>query len=75
MGAPPKNKHKSRHIFTQETTQLIIIKTKMKMKNISHRYNINRTRSRHGHKYSLHKVSQCTYFEKHLQMTDSGGVL
>ena len=28
---------------------------KMKMKNRSHRYNINRLRSRHGHKYSIYK--------------------
>ena len=29
----------------------------MKMKNKSHRYDINRPRSRHGHKYSKYKVS------------------
>ena len=28
---------------------------KMKMKNRSHRYDINRPRSRHGHKYSNYK--------------------
>ena len=28
------------------------------MKNRSHRYDINRPRSRHGHKYSGYKVSQ-----------------
>ena len=28
------------------------MKVKMKMKNRSHRYDINRPRSRHGHKYS-----------------------
>ena len=31
---------------------------KMKMKNRSLRYDINRPRSRHGHKYSKYKVSQ-----------------
>ena len=31
------------------------MKMKMKMKNISHRYNINRPWSRHGHKYSKYK--------------------
>ena len=35
--------------------RLIIIKMKMKMKNRSHRYDINRPRSRHGHKYSKYK--------------------
>ena len=28
----------------------------MKKKKISHRYNINRPRSRHGHKYSKYKT-------------------
>ena len=35
--------------------RLIIIKMKMKMKNRSDRYEINRPRSRHGHKYSKYK--------------------
>ena len=30
----------------------------MKMKNGSHRYDISRSRSRHGHNYSKYKVSQ-----------------
>ena len=30
----------------------------MKMKNRSHRYHINTSRPRHGHKYSKYKVSQ-----------------
>ena len=34
---------------------LIILKMKMKMKNRSHRYEINRAKSRHGHKYSKYK--------------------
>ena len=33
------------------------MKIKMKMKNISHRYYINRPRSRQGHKYS--KYNKC----------------
>ena len=36
---------------------LIIIKKKMKMKTRSDEYNINRPRSRHGHKYSIYKNS------------------
>ena len=35
--------------------RLIIIKMKMKTTNRSHRYSINRPRSRHGHKYSKYK--------------------
>ena len=31
---------------------------KMKMKNRSHRCNMNSPRSRHGHKYSTYKVSR-----------------
>ena len=33
----------------------------MKMKNRSHRYNINRPKYRHGHRYSKYKVSQNHY--------------
>ena len=50
-----KNKQKSKHVFTHEITQLIITNMKMKMKNRSHRYNINRPWSRHGHKFSKYK--------------------
>ena len=38
-----------------ETIQLIIMTMKMKMKNRSHIYDINRPRSRHGRKYSKYK--------------------
>ena len=38
-----------------EIMRLIIMKTEMKMKNRSHRYDINRPKSRHGHKYSKYK--------------------
>ena len=31
------------------------------MKNRLHRYDINRSRSRRGRKYSTYKVSQCLY--------------
>ena len=35
-----------------ENIQLIIMKMKIKMKNRSHKYDINRPVSRHGHNYS-----------------------
>ena len=35
-----------------ENIQLIIMKMKIKMKNRSHKYDINSPVSRHGHKYS-----------------------
>ena len=45
--------------MTREMTRLIIMKMKMKTKNRSHRYHINRPTSRHGNKYSKYrKVSQ-----------------
>ena len=37
---------------------LILMKMTLKMKNKSHRYNINKPRSRYGHKYSKYKMSQ-----------------
>ena len=56
IGRILKNKQKNKFVFAHEITRLIIMKMKMKMKNRPHRYDINRPRSRHGHKYS--KVSQ-----------------
>ena len=34
----------------------MIIKMRLKMKNRSHRYDINRIRRRHGHKYTKYKT-------------------
>ena len=50
-----KNNQKNNCVCLHETMQLIIMKTKIKMKNIPQRYDINRPRSRHGHKYSKYK--------------------
>ena len=50
-----RNKQKNKCPCIHEILRLIIMKMKMKMKNISHRYNINRPWSRHGHKYSKYK--------------------
>ena len=47
-----KIKQNSKRVFIHENTQLIIMKTRMKTKNRSHRRGKNRRRSRHGHKYS-----------------------
>ena len=35
------------------------MKIRLKIKNRSHRYDINRPHSRHGHKYTKYKMSQC----------------
>ena len=50
-----KNKQKNKCGTVHEIIQLIIMKMKMKMKNKSHRYDINRPRTRHGHKYSKYR--------------------
>ena len=57
---PVKNKQKNKCVCFHEIIRLIIMKIEMKMKNTSHRYDINRTRSSHEHKYSKYK--------KHLSM-------
>ena len=51
-----KNKQKNNCVCIHEIMRVIIIKMKMKMKNRSHRLDINRPRSRHGHKYSKYKT-------------------
>ena len=50
-----KNTPKNKCFCIHGIIRLIIIKMQMKMKNISHRYDINRPRSRHGHKYNKYK--------------------
>ena len=47
-----KNKQKKECAYVHKIIRLITMKMKMKIKNRSHRYGINRPRSRHGHKYS-----------------------
>ena len=47
-----KNKQKNKCVFIHEIIRLIIMKMKMKMKNRSHRYDINRPKPPHGHRYS-----------------------
>ena len=47
-----KNKQKNKFVCIHKIIRLIIMKMKMKLKNRSHRYDINRPRSRHGRRYS-----------------------
>ena len=47
---------KNKCTYFNEIVCLIIMKMRLKMKNGSHRYDINRTRSRHGHKYTKYKM-------------------
>ena len=55
-----KNKQKNKFFSIHEIMRLIMIKMKMKMKNGSPRYNINRPRSRYGYK--------CIEYKKCLSM-------
>ena len=50
-----KNKQKNKCVCFHEIIRLIILKMEMKMKNKSHRYDINRPRPRYGHKYSKYR--------------------
>ena len=47
------------------------MKMRLKMKNRSHRYDINRPRLRHGHKYTKYKmclrIMMVIYIEQHLR--------
>ena len=52
-----KNKQKFKCVYIHEIRRLIIMKMKMKMKYRSHRYDINRPRSTHEHKFS--KCKKC----------------
>ena len=50
-----KNKPKNKCVCIHEMMRLIVTKMKMKMKNRSHRYDINKPSSRHGYRYSKYK--------------------
>ena len=47
---------KKKCVFFNEIMCLSIMKMRLKMKIGSHRYDINRTRQRHGHKYTKYKM-------------------
>ena len=51
IGDVLKNKQKNKFLCIRDIMRLVIMKMKMKMKIRSHKYDINRPRSRHGHKY------------------------
>ena len=54
-GLIQKNKQKNKCLYIHEIIQLIIMKIKIKMKKKPNRYEINRLRSRNGHKYNKYK--------------------
>ena len=45
-------------------------KMRLKMKNRSHRYDVNRPRPKHGHKYTIYKICliimMLTFIKQHL---------
>ena len=43
------------YVCVHEIIRVTTLKMEMKMKNRSHRYDMNRPKSRHGHKYSKYK--------------------
>ena len=47
---------KNKCVCLNKIMWLIIMKMRLKMKNGSHRYDVNRTRPRNRHKYSKHKM-------------------
>ena len=55
MGHILKNKQNNKCVYTHEIIRLIVKKMEMKMKKEPHRYNINRPRSRQGHKHRKYK--------------------
>ena len=49
---------KNKCVCFNEIVWLIIMKMRLKIKNGSHRYDINRTGPIHGHKYTKYKMLQ-----------------
>ena len=53
-----KNKLKNKCVCVHKIIRLIIMKIKMKIKNRSRRYGINRPRYRHGHKFIISSIHE-----------------
>ena len=47
---------KNKCIYFNEIMWIIVMKMKLKMKNVSHRSDINRTSPRHGYEYTKYKM-------------------
>ena len=54
-----KNKQKDMNLCIHKIIRLIIMKMRIKIKNRSHRYEMNIPRSRHNHRYSKYKKCLC----------------
>ena len=55
-GTYSKKCTKNKCVCINEVILSMIMKVRQKIKNRSHRYNINRPRPRHGHKYTKYKI-------------------
>ena len=47
---------KNKYVYLNEVIWLMAMKIRLNMKNRSSRYDINRPRCRHGHKYTKYKI-------------------
>ena len=65
MGHLPKNKQKNKRVCIHKIIQLIIMKIKIKMKSRSHKYDINRPKSRNAQKYSKER-KRCYYDDAYM---------
>ena len=68
-----KNKPKNKSVCIHGIIPLIITKMEIKIKNRSHRYDLNRPRSRHGDKYRKYRKCLCmmmlTCINQHLRIS------
>ena len=68
-----KKMHK--YVCLNEVIRLMAMKIRLKMKNRSHRYDINRHRSRYGHRYTKYKmwfsIMTALCIKQHLSLTTS----
>ena len=55
---------KNMYVYLNEVIWLMTMKMRLNMKNRSSRYDINRNRCRHGHKYTKYKI--CLDIKQHL---------
>ena len=54
---------RNKSVYIHEIIRLIIMKMKIKKKKRSHRYDINRPRYRHGHKYNKYKTCPMSHYD------------
>ena len=55
-----KNVQRNKSVCLNEAIRLMAMKMRLNMKNGSYRYDINRPRPRHGHRYTKYKIRLST---------------